>query len=348
MKYVVSYMLDDASFALSFDSHKKAVDYVLSCRDAAGDNIKEFQKIDRDSYKMTLNYGRVVEIFIKKYPDKLVRFKLYCYKNENKNENDHGNGENKEFTKRELVVDYANKMIKDLGYNLSDSDSRAGIEIENENINENERGKWEFFDRERKLFVSIDLKLIIYSDKTISDYEILGVGPTASRDEIEQAKENMLSKYKNKGDRVDNENLKEGWIIIQAYTNIVNGSPSDGSNRPEYVFECADMHYFFAHFDQLKNELFEDYSCGVDFEKQRIHSDAKWLMFIGPFFALCYFPDLIQLFNIASSEQIRNKVSSQEIVDSVGFGMVSIIGLVSFIWGLVRFINSSKSSIKNE
>lgn len=345
MKYVVSYMLDYEGFALSFDSHKEAVDYVLSCRDAAGENIKEFQKIDRDSYKMTLNYGRVVEIFIKKYPDKLVRFKLCCYKSEN----DEGNEENKEFTKRELAVDYANKMIKDLGYDLSESKSRGRLEIESANINESERGKWDFFDRERKLFVSIDLDLIVYSDKkTISDYEILGVEPTASRDEIEQAKKNMLYKYANKDGYVDNENLKEVWIIIEAYTNIANGSPSDGSNRLEDKFKCADMHYFFAHFDQLKNELFEDLCYGVDFEKQRIRSDAKWLMLTGLFFALFCFPSLIILFYIATSEQIRNETSSKEIVDSVGYGMISIIGLVSFIWGLVRFINSSKSSTEDE
>lgn len=345
MKYVVSYMLDYESFALSFDSHKEAVDYVLSCRDAAGDNIKEFQKIDRDSYKMTLSYGRVVEIFIKKYPDKLVRFKLCCYKSEN----DEGDEENKEFTKRELAVDYANKMIKDLGYDLSESKSRGRLEIESENINENERGKWDFFDRERKLFVDIDLDLIVYSDKkTLSDYEILGVEPTASRDEIEQAKKNMLSKYTNKGDHVDNENPEEVSNIIRAYVNIVTGSPSDGSNRLEDKFKCADMHYFFTHFDQLKDELFEDLCYGVDFEKQRIRSDAKYLMLTGLFFALFYSPGLISLFYIASSEQIRNKVSSKYIVDSVGFGIISIIGLVSFIWGLVRFINSSKSSTKDE
>lgn len=345
MKYVVSYMLDYESFALSFDSHKEAVDYVLSCRDAAGENIKEFQKIDRDSYKMTLNYGRVVEIFIKKYPDKLVRFKLCCYKSEN----DEGNEENKEFTKRELAVDYANKMIKDLGYDLSESKSRGRLEIESENINENERGKWDFFDRERKLFVDIDLDLIVYSDKkTLSDYEILGVEPTASRDEIEQAKKNMLSKYTNKGDHVDNENPEEVSNIIRAYVNIVTGSPSDGSNRLEDKFKCADMHYFFTHFDQLKDELFEDLCYGVDFEKQRIRSNAKWSMFIGIFFVLIGFQDLIRLFYITTSEQIRNKISFQSAASSIVLCIIPIAGLVYFILGIVLFIKSSKSSTKDE
>lgn len=257
MKYVVIYNLGSVKSALSFDSHNDAVDYINSCSNYAGDNMREMSSINADSHRMTLKNGKIIKISIEEYPDSKVRFDLSYDKNGR-------HIETRRFTKRRLAVNFANKILDDLNCYADE--------------NEDEFGEWSVDDPERNLRAHIGMNLVILGDKESSDYDTLGIKSTASSDEVKQAYRKMAIKYHpDKGG-----DPKKFQKIHDAYERIINGSSSKGSKQSiSESFGCMDMRQFFKKFDELEGQMKAKLDAELEPILSQIRSKAAGLVVRG-------------------------------------------------------------------
>ncbi len=230
MKYVVLYDFGFTESAFAFDSHDDAVDYINDCTDVAGDNVSELTSSSENVHKMILKSGKEVKIGIKEFPDSKVRYDLSFDKNGR-------HVETRRFSKRQLAVDFANKILDDLDCNADPG--------------EDELGEWSVSDSARNLRARLTLKLVILGEKESSDYDILGVSPNASDDEVKAAFRKMALKYHpDQGGSPDK--FKQ---IHDAYERIKNHSGS-ASGRQAILrsFSSADMRYFFENLNELNKK----------------------------------------------------------------------------------------------
>ena len=257
MKYVVIYNLDSVKSALSFDSHNDAVDYINSCSNYAGDNMREMSSINADSHRMTLKNGKIIKISIEEYPDSKVRFDLSYDKNGR-------HIETRRFTKRRLAVNFANKILDDLDCHADE--------------NEDEFGEWSVDDPERNLRAHIGMNLVILGAKESSDYDTLDIKSTASSDEVKQAYRKMAIKYHpDKGG-----DPKKFQKIHDAYERIINGSSSKGSKQSiSESFGCMDMRQFFKKFDELEGQMKAELDAELEPILSQIRSKAAGLVVRG-------------------------------------------------------------------
>lgn len=257
MKYIVVYNLDSVKSALSFDSHNEAVDYINSCSNYAGDNMREMSSINADSHRMTLKNGKVIKISITEYPDSKVRFDLSYNKNGR-------HIETRRFTKRRLAVDFANKILDDLDCYADES--------------EDEFGEWSVDDPDMNVKAHIRLNLVILGDKESSDYDVLGIKSTASSEEVKQAYRKMAIKHHpDKGG-----DPKKFQKIHDAYERITNGSSSKGSKQSiSESFGCMDMRQFFKKFDELEVKMKAELDTELEPILSQIRSKATGLVVRG-------------------------------------------------------------------
>lgn len=239
MKYLVIYNLEGVKTAFSFDTHNDAVDYINTCTNYADKKLMEIRSTGNDSYRMELKNGKTIQVLIKEYPNDKVRFDLSYEKNGR-------HIETRRFTKRQLAVNYANKLLDEKYECYADE-------------GENEIGKWEVNDQENDVEANLWLSLVILADVDASDYDILGIKPEASHEEIKQAFRKMAIKYHpDKGG-----DPKKFQSIHDAYERILNGRASR-SNKQEIKesFGCMDMRYMFKTVDNevKKNNITIDQS----------------------------------------------------------------------------------------
>ncbi len=225
MKYIVIYNMDNAKSAFCFDSHDDAVDYINACSEAADQYVDAIYTVDEDTHKMVFKNGKEVGILIREYKDSAVRFDLVYDKNGR-------HIETRRFSKRNLAVDYANKMIDDLGFTVDE--------------NENEFSDWNLKDEEENVDIHLWLKLVILGEKSSSEYDVLGVKSTDSMEDIKSAYRKLAIKYHpDKGG--DPEKFQE---IHDAYERIVNGKAKKGSKQNIIEeFACMDMRRVFSSAD---------------------------------------------------------------------------------------------------
>ena len=256
MKYVVIYNLDSVKSALSFDSHNEAVDYINSCSNYAGDNMREMSSINADSHRMTLKNGKVIKISIEEYPDSKVRFDLSYDKNGR-------HIETRRFSKRYLAVNFANKILDDLDCYADE--------------NENEFGEWSVDDSEANVKARIGLNLVILGNKESSDYDTLGIKPTASHDEVKRAYRKMAVKYHpDKGG-----DPKKFQKIHDAYERILDGTSKTSKQTISESFGCMDMRYFFKNFDNLEEQMKAELDAELKPVLDQVRAKASGLVIRG-------------------------------------------------------------------
>lgn len=231
MKYIVVYNLGNVKSAFDFDTYNDAVDYINECSSYAGSNLKEITSLNDNLHKMILKNGKEIEIIIKEYPDSKVRFDLSYDKNGR-------HVETRRFTKRRLAVNFANKIIDELDFNID--------------RNENEFGEWNVSDPDEDFTAHLELSLVILGDKESTDYDTLGIKPTASSDEVKQAFRKLAVKYH--PDRGGDP--KKFQKIHDAYERIMDGTASKPSRQKlAEEYSNMDMRCFFENYDELKRQL---------------------------------------------------------------------------------------------
>lgn len=256
MKYLVIYHLENVKSALCFDSHDDAVDYINACSKNADDNMREMTSVSADLHEMTLRNGKKIRILIEEQPDSRIRYDLSYNKNGR-------HIETRRFTKRQLAVNFANKILDELGCFADES--------------ENEFGEWIVNDPETNTKAQIILSLVILSDKENSDYDILGVKSTASSEEIKQAYRKMAIKYHpDKGG-----DPKKFQKIHDAYERLLSGSSKASRQTVNKSFNSVDMRYFFSHLDEMQDRMKAELDAELEPVLQQIREKATGLIIRG-------------------------------------------------------------------
>lgn len=258
MKYIVVYNLNNVQSALCFDTHNDAVDYINACSKYAGDNMREMVTIGVDSHKMTLRNGKEIKIAIKEYSDSKVRFDLSYEKNGR-------HIETRRFTKRQLAVNYANKVLDEQLDCYADE-------------RENDFGEWLVDIPEKNLKARLALRLVILGEKDASDYDVLHIKIGASTDEVKQAYRKMAIKYHpDKGG-----DPKKFQKIHDAYERILSGvSSKTSSQKLVESFGCIDMRCFFMNFQSIENQAKKEMDAELEPILEQIRSKASGLVIRG-------------------------------------------------------------------
>ena len=257
MKYVVIYDMDSANSAFCFDTHNEAVRYINACTKYADNYLKELKSYNNDYHKMFLKNGKEVSIVIKEYPDSKVRFDLSYSKNGR-------HVETRRFTKRHLAVNFANKILDEKLESYAEE-------------NEDEYGEWALDDPARNLKAHLELELVILGNKESSDYDILGVKPTASIDEVKQAFRKLAIKY-HPDQGGDSKRFQK---IHDAYERIANGTSTKTSQQILESYGSMDMRCFFKNFESLKNEMKEEFNESIKPILNEVRAKAGRLIGIG-------------------------------------------------------------------
>ena len=166
MKYVVVYRLDHNSNALAFPSKDEAIDYINECNELGDDYIRKISDDGSDKYTVTFRNENEMVIYIKEFKDKNVKFDLILLKNDEY-------VETRRFSKRELAVEFAHKILDENGF------------IEDEI--EDEKGYWEGNDSDTGVKIEIALNLVILGESEKTEYDTLNIKPNASEEEIKKA-----------------------------------------------------------------------------------------------------------------------------------------------------------------
>ncbi len=303
MKYLVIYNLEGVKTAFSFDTHNDAVDYINTCTNYADKKLMEIRSTGDDSYRMELKNGKTIQVLIKEYPNDKVRFDLSYEKNGR-------HIETRRFTKRQLAVNYANKLLDEKYECYADE-------------GENEIGKWEVNDQENDVKANLWLSLVILADVDASDYDILGIKPESSHEEIKQAFRRMAIKYHpDKGG-----DPKKFQSIHDAYERILNGRASRTAKQEiKESFGCMDMRYMFKTVDKgiKKNDITIDQSV-----LEEIRGKAIWLIIRGLLEAII--GGILTMASYSSATQ--NKNSSFTIFYGLMF-----VGVWNFFKGLYYYV----------
>ena len=257
MKYVVVYSLGTTKSGYSFDTYDDAVDYINECTDLASERMNELVGVGDDKYRMTLKNGATINIEIKEYPDSKVRYDVSYDRNSR-------HIETRRFTKRSLAVDYANNVLEDL-------DSYA-------DPNENEHGEWVLDDPNRELKAHLVLELVIVGERDRSDYRVLGLNDTATKEDAKKAFRKLAIKYHpDKGG--DQKKFEE---IHRSYERIMNGVASkSGTQKVQESFNNIDMRNFFDSYDELQEEIRQETEAAMQPFYNEVRSKAAGLIVMG-------------------------------------------------------------------
>lgn len=313
MKYLVIYHLGNVKSALCFDSHDDAVDYINACSDYAGNNMKEMASINDNSHKMTLQNGKIIKISIEEYPDNKVRYDLSYEKNGR-------HIETRRFTKRHLAVNFANKILDDLDCYADE--------------NEDEFGEWSVNDPDTNETAHLTLSLIILGDKESSDYDTLGIKPTASSEEVKQAYRKMAIKYHpDKGG-----NPKKFQKIHDAYERILDGTSKTSKQTIAQSFNSMDMRHFFKNYANLEKQMEEELNIELRPVLDQIRAKASGLIIRGIIEAL--------IGGGLTAASYNSAASSGGGIYTI-FGGLLMIGLWNFIKGIYYLCNP-KALLENK
>ena len=223
MKYLVNYFIDGSSSVYVFDSHDDAVDYINETNEVFGDNISEIRNktsYSDERYAITFSSGMSGYITVEERPDDKVRFDLLFIKNGSY-------VETRRFTKRYLAVNFANRILDEHNAEAGDC--------------EDEFGEWVLDDKDRELSIILRLTVVVLGEKSSNDFDVLGVKPNASEEEIKRAYR-KLSKENHPDMGGD---AKEFERISKAYERIKSGAARKTKQNIEEEYNCADMRSFF-------------------------------------------------------------------------------------------------------
>ena len=233
MKYLVIYQMDGFRSAKAFGSHSDAVDYINDCTDIIDKNISELKTLDDAHFRMTLKNGKIFNIKIESVDEDNIRYDLIYDKN-----NRHV--ETRRFTKRQLAVDYAHKILEKLGFD-ADKD-------------EDKFGEWEAKNPEENLKATMIVNLVILNGAKAdsSDYALLGIKSNASEEEIKSAYRTMSKKY-HPDTGGDPAKFAE---IHDAYERIRDGK-AHTSAKPQVTesYSSTDMKFFFTNLNEKVDKL---------------------------------------------------------------------------------------------
>ena len=240
MKYLVTFATRGLDAAASFSSYDNAINYLNDCIDAANIKIKDFGSYAPNCFKMLLVDGRDFNIRIEPQADADVRYDLKIAKNEQL-------VETRRFVSREYAINYAHRLLKNKGY-------RAGAMGD-------EEGFWAIADDLRGEKIEIGINLVVLGGSKSNDFDILGIKPDASGDEIKKAYRNKVKENHpdRGGDAVKFEKIQK------AYEHITKGQASKTRFVKKY-YDSRDMTLFFENYDALESREVQQRSHRLAFD----------------------------------------------------------------------------------
>ena len=226
MGYLVIYDLDGLKTAKFFDTHDDAVDFINECS-AVGDKIiEELTSTGQDSFSMKMSNGQIFYITIENIDKDKVKYDIDYFRNGIKKET-------RRFNSKKYAINYAHKVIDELGYSAD--------------LGEDENGEW-IIDKEDCEIV-IKLSMVIVEKRTMGDYRVLGLDDDADIEDVKHAFLKLAVKYHpDKGG--DPEKFQ---IIHEAYQRIMDGTAKkQGSGKVINEYSCVDMLEILRNKDRFK------------------------------------------------------------------------------------------------
>jgi hypothetical protein len=252
MKYLAVYSFDNRmKTAYAFDNHDDAVDYVNACTKSAGRHVREVVSVGEDAYRMTMRKkNENISISIDEFADEKIRYDLAYYRDGNLIEV-------RRFKNRDFAVNFATRILKNLGYAASEE--------------ENSCGEWKIQSQETDLDIELSLSLVVLNNKIAdNDYEILGLSQDADIEAIKKAFRAMT------------DNPEKSTFARSAYERILVGSAIEPKkDQVRLSFENVDMRNYFKKREQFGQILSQKLATKLETAKIKINSAATKLMVRG-------------------------------------------------------------------
>lgn len=271
MSYLVIYDLEGLKTAKFFDTHDDAVDYINECSAVGDEIIEELVSTAPDSFSMRMSNGRTFYITIESVDKDKVKYDIDYFRNGIKKET-------RRFNSQKYAVNYAHKVVDELGYSVDPG--------------EDENGEW--IINKENCEIIIRLSMVIVEKRTMGDYRVLGLDDDADIEEVKHAYRKLAVKYHpDKGG--DPEKFQR---IHEAYQRIIDGNAKkQGSGKVVNEYACIDMSTILRKKDRFKKVSLENNPLILD----EIRSKASELIgrgiveaFIGGIFtAVSYNPKSI-------------------------------------------------------